>query len=673
MAVFIALFFQVLFVFFAMAINVGLVVHDKINLQNSVDLAAYYGAAKQAEVLNQIAHINYQMRQNYKLFVWRYRVLGTLIQNSHPFRGSVPLPEGPYTGLSPSVCVAGKYWKEYQDVDPSAQGFCRESIVNIPSIPPVSGGGGIVPGFGGLINLVEGVRLSNWQLCKEAGALNWSLAARILAHFRVDGLVRKKKIEILTESLSSPSFTDLRNESVEEGVRNTFEYNLTASNFRGIKDFEYFNSMTQGQCADPRFWLPEIKINPVILYLKLVRPTASDDCRGRLRYNRGGGASLEFIFPEDFFTNPIIFGSYGDPVLIEHWKGEPTQPFPSLHSSVGFEKNPWCVTYSGVSASTEVRKPFSPGSGTVELKAHGFAKPFGGRIGPWYGKIWPQGASNSQAGNRGDLVDGLLPSRTVNGATTGSSNTEKDIANYSRFPGDSLGFNSGLALSAMLPKFNSQVIPPYLSPGNQAPLALASYNHLGWVEKLESTGDSLARNSLLPAVQRPFELAAVAPDAFDALYYSIEPTYFDNYFTSAATNGGAHFQNNEKIYDFGSTKDGGHPSTSPGQPTVLDQVSNATDLYHPSAKYIVREWNHLLTSWHQKEAVNYNMDSNQFGKCQVPVPPAKRNQFPTTGNCISGGRTGYSVKNVSMDFLLSNEHELSGGGGKGALLNPPPF
>ena len=48
MAIFIALFFQVLFVFFAMAINVGLVVHDKINLQSAADFAAYYGAARQA-------------------------------------------------------------------------------------------------------------------------------------------------------------------------------------------------------------------------------------------------------------------------------------------------------------------------------------------------------------------------------------------------------------------------------------------------------------------------------------------------------------------------------------------------------------------------------------------------------------------------------------------------
>ena len=57
-ALFIALIFQVLFIFFAMVINIGLLVHHKINLQNSVDLAAYYGAMKQAEMMNVVAHMS---------------------------------------------------------------------------------------------------------------------------------------------------------------------------------------------------------------------------------------------------------------------------------------------------------------------------------------------------------------------------------------------------------------------------------------------------------------------------------------------------------------------------------------------------------------------------------------------------------------------------------------
>ena len=86
MAIFFVLIFQVLFILFAITLNLAFVIHDKINLQNSVDLAAYYGAKKQAEVLNTLAHINYQMRQNYKLLAWRYRILGTLGQNRSRWR-----------------------------------------------------------------------------------------------------------------------------------------------------------------------------------------------------------------------------------------------------------------------------------------------------------------------------------------------------------------------------------------------------------------------------------------------------------------------------------------------------------------------------------------------------------------------------------------------------------
>src|SRR6185369_8635568 len=86
----IGIIFQVVFIFFAMVINVGLLVHDKINLQNSVDIAAYYGAMKQAEVLNTMAHVNYQIRQAWKLFSWRLWVLADAGRMQTIKRGIAP-------------------------------------------------------------------------------------------------------------------------------------------------------------------------------------------------------------------------------------------------------------------------------------------------------------------------------------------------------------------------------------------------------------------------------------------------------------------------------------------------------------------------------------------------------------------------------------------------------
>jgi len=72
--IFVALVFVVLFTVFGMTISMGMFIHDKINLQNATDLASYYVASKQAEMLDAIAHSNYQIRQSWKLAAFRYRV-----------------------------------------------------------------------------------------------------------------------------------------------------------------------------------------------------------------------------------------------------------------------------------------------------------------------------------------------------------------------------------------------------------------------------------------------------------------------------------------------------------------------------------------------------------------------------------------------------------------------
>src|ERR1700722_7204556 len=112
-AIFVALMFNVLFVFFAMSINVALVVHDKINLQNSVDLAAYYAAMKQAELLNVIGHENYAIRQSWKLLAWRYRTLGTMglyraPSPVHPARSGETSDTVYPPAVAPAVCVTYK-------------------------------------------------------------------------------------------------------------------------------------------------------------------------------------------------------------------------------------------------------------------------------------------------------------------------------------------------------------------------------------------------------------------------------------------------------------------------------------------------------------------------------------------------------------------------------------
>src|SRR6476659_7270993 len=70
--------------FFAFVINTGMLVNAKINLQNAADLAAYAGAAVQARQLTQISYLNYEMRRQWKKFLFRIYVIGNMAQDGFP-------------------------------------------------------------------------------------------------------------------------------------------------------------------------------------------------------------------------------------------------------------------------------------------------------------------------------------------------------------------------------------------------------------------------------------------------------------------------------------------------------------------------------------------------------------------------------------------------------------
>jgi hypothetical protein len=68
----------VLITIVAFVINVGLFVKAKINLQNATDAAAFSGAAVQARQLTTIAYLNWEMRNIYKEWMYKYYVIGNL-------------------------------------------------------------------------------------------------------------------------------------------------------------------------------------------------------------------------------------------------------------------------------------------------------------------------------------------------------------------------------------------------------------------------------------------------------------------------------------------------------------------------------------------------------------------------------------------------------------------
>lgn len=62
----------------AFVINIGLFVKAKINLQNATDAAAYAGAAVQSRQLTKLAYLNFEMRNIFKEWMYKYYVIGNL-------------------------------------------------------------------------------------------------------------------------------------------------------------------------------------------------------------------------------------------------------------------------------------------------------------------------------------------------------------------------------------------------------------------------------------------------------------------------------------------------------------------------------------------------------------------------------------------------------------------
>ncbi len=126
-SIMIALLILTFILFFAFVVNTGTLINAKINLQNAADMAAYSGAATQARQLNHIAYLNYEMRRQYKKFLYRYYVVAGMTQQSlygskGELRAWSPDTDPGHDFKVPAVCII---WDTNDN-------FCR--VFNLPAI-----------------------------------------------------------------------------------------------------------------------------------------------------------------------------------------------------------------------------------------------------------------------------------------------------------------------------------------------------------------------------------------------------------------------------------------------------------------------------------------------------------------------------------------------------------
>ncbi len=414
----------VLITIVAFVINIGLFVKAKINLQNATDAAAFSGAAVQARQLTTIAHLNWEMRNIYKEWMFKYYVVGNLnvkdIEDpSSASNDTISFRLRPTTDVLnnityndpynfPSVCIhlAG-----------SQTNLCKR--YSVPGLPEF--GSSNLPGAEeasrAFINSLIGTKVLD---CVDQTRLNmlvnltWAYNVKTIS----DETIVDQGPQILADRQGAwPRAVELamRIRNLEYAVNRRAESggvcatkagagNITcgkeiqeigtqkmAGNERIIKAFfsgyrnlgnDIENEMKES------FTLTEIPPQESDLggirsasYLLIPQDQATSYKKQYLDLH------LQLVNYATFYnafvprSTSSASGPGGAPISGACDVSKVAMPVPGY--PMGYYKNPDVLTYYAVRGESEFVGMFNPfGDGRVKLTAYSAAKPFGGRIGP---------------------------------------------------------------------------------------------------------------------------------------------------------------------------------------------------------------------------------------------------------------------------------------------------
>jgi hypothetical protein len=388
--------------FFMFVVNVGMLVNAKINLQNAADLAAYAGAATQARLLNEISFLNYEMRRQYKKFLFRYHVLGNMAQKVQPAQaaGCVAATQADDqnriwtpTGCQgddlevPSICMIFNH----------NDNFCQ--ITHSPHIALPAATSGILDGItGALKSQLQSLEQIREQKCFHIGRVNLLVANLWLfnADPDVSGIVQQsaggdpeqhrdfQTVQVLAHGLGL-----LPRETILTHRINTLEYYVNFPPQQGVTA-QKLNDLVQAK--DPggvervaqAFFSAAKTLGPAFdpeegaasgsegLELTELLPSGGEDGANLLRLNR---ISTDF---DVYYLQP-------DPGTPDSDGGRDCLNVPHVihvkNMIMGFSKDLTVLTYYALRLKANARVLFSP-FGDVTLKAYSAAMPFGSRIGP---------------------------------------------------------------------------------------------------------------------------------------------------------------------------------------------------------------------------------------------------------------------------------------------------
>lgn len=409
MSLFLSASILIIMTIIAFVINVGLFVKAKINLQNATDAAAYAGASVQARQLTKIAYLNWEMRNIYKEWLYKYYVLGNLnvsdVKNSsgsgtmkfnlQADSFSDPRLEDPFN--IPSVCI---------HLSNSQFNICRfYSIPGVPQFAPNN-----LLGQTTATDLFEDIITQNkMEDCYSRSEANFKVANlwtyNVLTSNSNSSLT-DEAFPILSDRQGAwPQATELglrmrnlekilnREPVAEVCISNcqqqisTLEAQQRIGNERVIKAFysayrnlgnEEENEMKSSfvlKELSPTAYFEQNEMNPSNLLIPTAYPKKYVD----LKLMMVNYTIFFNHFVPDKGTLTINGREYQDEGRCSLSKV--AIPVPGY--SLGFYKNPDVLTYYAVKGEAEFTGMFNPfKQNAFTLEAYAAAKPMGGRIGP---------------------------------------------------------------------------------------------------------------------------------------------------------------------------------------------------------------------------------------------------------------------------------------------------
>ena len=409
----------------AFVINVGLFVKAKINLQNSTDASAYAGAAVQARQLSKIAYLNWEMRNIYKEFLYKYYVIGNLniADVENPTGGSDAMSyrladdRNVITGSNtvdpyniPAVCI---------HLANSKTNICKR--YSIPGLPEFVSSN--LPGAEEASRAFMDVLISSKvNDCIDRTRLNMLVATtwayNVLTDDTLDNVLVKQGPAILANRQGAwPRAVELamRMRNLELAVNRAPESGVcsasgsgTSACTKGVTDISqdrnlgserivkafYSGYRNLGNEVDSEmkdsFTLTEIKP-------KAIEATNLNSASYLLVPKTAGTKATKYYLDlRLMMVNYAIFYAAMIPRADSNTSGacdvsKVAIPVPGY--PLGYYKNPDVLTYYAVRGEANFSGMFNPfDKDTIKLTAYAAAKPFGGRIGP---QLFIQTGSNN--------------------------------------------------------------------------------------------------------------------------------------------------------------------------------------------------------------------------------------------------------------------------------------